>query len=96
MRSLVLAAVLALAGCAREPSLRDYPSFRGLYDASGTEVSCPGATTIDAQATFTACEWTCLFVDGEDVRWVRAEFTRDSTATPWAVDMIMFDSGTCD
>jgi hypothetical protein len=99
MRTLALAVAAAatLAGCAPEkPGLLDYPDFRGLYDASGADVSCPGATRIDAQATFTECEWTCLLVDGKDVSRVRADFKRESTAAPWAVDIIMFEYGLCE
>lgn len=99
MRTLALAALLALAACANEdPDLTTYPDVSGLYDATGSVLACPNAdaTTGDPAGTAASCEWSCFAADDRDVRWVKVDFARASTSDAWAVEWTTFDFGACD
>jgi hypothetical protein len=100
MRYAILAAVLALAACEGEQKhyLATYPDASGLYDASGASVACldASATEGDPAGTDVSCEWMCVTLDGQPVRWVRVDFSRASTSEAWAVKWTTYDLAACD
>src|SRR5512133_2199668 len=98
MRTAALVLVVALlAACEQDPGLKAYPDASTLYDVSGAEVVCrgPSAASGDPAGTDAACEWSCISVDGQAVRWMRVDFSRASAAEPWAVKWTTYDMGAC-
>lgn len=80
MARLALIAALALA-CSAAPESA-FPDTSGLYSVQGSAVSCPGAQQIVEPARV-ECEWTCLHMDGRDVRWLGLTFSRADASSAW-------------
>lgn len=90
MRNLALLAAVALSACAASEDDSRFPDPSGLYQIQGAAVVCPGASQTTEPLRID-CEWTCLDVDGREVRWVNLGFDRDDATSPWREPIASWD-----